>query len=89
MALNYRRKGLGFTTSHSSLFCPQVFKLLKTGFPKRAKKKTAGKHIPSVAKKTPLQCRDNIKLVGNPEVGNFEYIHYLELPTPLIIVYLV
>ena len=31
----------------------------------------------------------NCLLVDNPEVGNSEYIHYSELPTPFIIVYLV
>ena len=31
----------------------------------------------------------NCLIVDNPEVGNSEYIHYSELPTPLIIVYLV
>ena len=37
-----------------------------------------------------LSCQpQNWLLVANPEVGNSEYIHYSELPTPLIIVYLV
>ena len=37
-----------------------------------------------------LNCQpQNCLLVDNPEVGNFEYIHHSELPTPLIIVYLV
>ena len=37
-----------------------------------------------------LSCQPrNWLLVANPEVGNSEYIHYSELPTPLIIVYLV
>ena len=37
-----------------------------------------------------LNCQpQNCLLVDNPEVGNFEYIHYSELPSPLMIVYLV
>ena len=37
-----------------------------------------------------LSCQpQNWLLVANSEVGNSEYIHYSELPTPLIIVYLV
>ena len=37
-----------------------------------------------------LSCQpQNWLLVANPEVGNSEYIHYSELPTPLIIIYLV
>ena len=37
-----------------------------------------------------LSCQpQNCLLVDNPEVGNFEYIHYSELPSPLMIVYLV
>ena len=37
-----------------------------------------------------LSCQpQNWLLVANPVVGNAEYIDYSELPTPLIIVYLV
>ena len=93
VGLELQKEGSWVYNFTQQLVLSASFQTLKDRIPKKSEKEDCWKTYSVSWKKKhhcsagiTLNCQpQNCQLVGNPEVGNFEYIHYSELPTLLLL----